>query len=144
MEQKEKKQPVSLKSLMAPSKTVSIDFPGYEGFVVDLCHLSRDELLKLRKRCLSNKFNKKTHVAEEVLDDDKFLTEYCKAIIKGWKGLKFRYLEELLLVETDNLDPESDLEYTRDNAEVLMKNAAVFDTWVTETVGDLENFTKAR
>jgi len=24
---------------------------------------------------------------------------------------------------------------------LLMKNAASFDTWVTETVGDLENFT---
>ena len=144
MEQKEKKQPVSLKSLMTPSKTVTIDFPGYEGFTVDLCHLSRDELIKLRKRCLINKFNKKTHVAEEVLDDDKFLTEYCKAIIKGWKGLKFRYLEELLLVETDDLDPEGELEYSKENAEVLMKNASVFDTWVTETVGDLENFTKAK
>jgi|TARA_R110002167_G_scaffold84330_4_gene229355 hypothetical protein len=144
MEQKEKKQPVSLKSLMSPSKTVTIDFPGYEGFTVDLCHLSRDELIKLRKRCLVNKFNKKSHVAEEVLDDDKFLTEYCKSIIKGWKGLKFRYLEELLLVETDDLDPDSELEYSKENAEVLMKNASVFDTWVTETVGDLENFTRAK
>ena len=129
---------------MSPSKTVTIDFPGYEGFTVDLCHLSRDELIKLRKRCLVNKFNKKSHVAEEVLDDDKFLTEYCKSIIKGWKGLKFRYLEELLLVETDDLDPDSELEYSKENAEVLMKNASVFDTWVTETVGDLENFTRAK
>ena len=31
--------------------------------------------------------------------NDKFLTEYCKAIIKGWKGLKYNYLEELLLVD---------------------------------------------
>ena len=129
---------------MSPSKTVTIDFPGYEGFTVDLCHLSRDELIKLRKRCLVNKFNKKSHIAEEVLDDDRFLTEYCKSIIKGWKGLKFRYLEELLLVETDDLDPDSELEYSKENAEVLMKNASVFDTWVTETVGDLENFTRAK
>ena len=106
---------------MSPSKTVTIDFPGYEGFTVDLCHLSRDELIKLRKRCLVNKFNKKSHVAEEVLDDDKFLTEYCKSIIKGWKGLKFRYLEELLLVETDDLDPDSELEYSKENAEVLIR-----------------------
>jgi hypothetical protein len=108
MEQKEKKQPVSLKSLITPSKTVAIDFPGYNGFIVKLCHLSRDELVKLRKRCVSNKFNKKTHQAEEILDEEVFLTEYCKAIIKGWTGLKFRYLEELLLVDTEELDPEAE------------------------------------
>jgi hypothetical protein len=29
----------------------------------------------------------------------------------------------------------------QENAELLMKNSSTFDTWVTETVGDLENFT---
>jgi len=133
--------PISLASLMTPSKTVKIDFPGYSGMSVDLCYLAREELIKLRKRCLSTKFNKKTHQPEEELDDDKFLTEYCKAVIKGWSGLKFRYLEELLLVDVSELDPEDELPYTQENAELLMKNGTSFDTWVTETVGDLENFT---
>lgn len=131
-----KKQPVSLASLITPSKTVDIDFPGFKGFSVKLCHLSRDELLKLRKKCVTTKFNKKTHQPEEVLDEDTFLTEYCKSIIKGWAGLKFQYLEELLLVDTEDLDPEGELEYSQDNAETLMKNSTTFDTWVTETVGD--------
>lgn len=133
--------PVSLASLMTPSKTVSIDFPGYTGLEVDLCYLAREELLKLRKKCVSTKFDKKTHKAEEVLDEDKFLTEYCKSVIKGWKGFKYRYLEEFLLVDVSSLDPESELEYTQENAELLMKNSTTFDTWVTETVGELENFT---
>ena len=137
----DKKEPISLASLMTPSKTVAIDFPGYEGFTVNLCHLAREELLNLRKRCLSTKFNRKTRQPEEEIDDDKFLVEYCAAVMKGWKGLKFRYLEELLLVDVSNLDPDDELPYTKDNAELLMKNANNFDTWVTETVGDLENFT---
>ena len=62
-------------------------------------------------------------------------------MLKGWKGLKYRYLEELLLVDVSQFYPEDELPYTVDNAELLMKNAAAFDTWVTETVGDLENFT---
>ena len=41
--------PVSLASLMTPSKTVSIDFPGYKDMKVSLCYLGREELLKLRK-----------------------------------------------------------------------------------------------
>jgi hypothetical protein len=132
---------VSLASLMTPSKTVNIDFPGYVGMSVLLCYLAREELVKLRKRCLSTRFNRKTHQPEEDLDEDKFLTEYCKAVIKGWSGLKYRYLEELLLVDISSLDPEDTLIYNTENAELLMKNSTAMDTWVTETVGDLENFT---
>ena len=132
---------VSLASLMTPSKTVNIDFPGYTGMSVLLCYLAREELVKLRKRCLSTRFNRKTHQPEEDLDEDKFLTEYCKAVIKGWSGLKYRYLEELLLVDISSLGPEDTLIYNTENAELLMKNSTSMDTWVTETVGDLENFT---
>lgn len=137
----DKKEPISLASLMTPSKTVTIDFPGYSGMKVDLCYLAREELIKLRKRCLTTKFNRKTRQPEEELDEEKFLTEYCNAVIKGWKGLKFRYLEELLLVDISGQDPDDELMYTQENAELLMKNSNVFDTWITETVGDLENFT---
>jgi hypothetical protein len=135
---------ISLKSLMKPSMTVSIDFPGMVGFSVDLCYLAREELLALRKKCLNKKFNRSTHQAEEVLDEDKFLTEYCKAVIKGWSGLKLSYLEELLLVDTDGMDPDAELPYSQEEAEILMKNSNSFDTWVTETLGDLENFTKSK
>lgn len=133
--------PISLASLMTPSKTVTVDFPGYTNMSVDLCYLAREELVKLRKKCVTTKFNKKTRQPEEELDEDKFLVEYCKAVIKGWKGLKYRYLEELLLVDVSALDPEDELPFTQENAELLMKNSSNFDTWVTETVSDLENFT---
>lgn len=133
--------PVSLASLMTPSKTVGVDFPGYTGMEVQLTYLGRDEMLKLRKKCVTTKFDKKTRQPQEELDEDKFVVEYCKAVIKGWSGLKYRYLEELLLVDVGDLDPEDNLPYTQENAELLMKNSNTFDTWVTEAVGDLENFT---
>ncbi len=133
--------PVSLASLITPSKTVTLDFPGYEGLKIDLCYLGREELLKLRKKCVTTKFNKKTHQPEEELNDEKFLEEYCKAVIKGWAGFKYSYLEELLLVDVGDLDPDDTLLYTQDNAELLMKNSTIFDGWVTEAVADLENFT---
>ena len=138
---KSKADPVSLASLMTPSKTVEIDFPGRDGFEVSICYLAREELLKLRKRCLSTKFNRKTHQPEETLDEDKFLKEYTKAVIKGWVGLKFSYLEEFLLVDISDYKPDDLLPHTQDNAELLMRNSNDFDTWVTDVVGDLENFT---
>ena len=135
---------VSLSSLMTPSKTVQIDFPGYKGFRVLVCYLAREELVKLRKKCMTTKFNKRTHQPEEELNEDKFLTEYCKAVIRGWSGFKYSYLEELLLVDISGLDADDELPYTQDNAQLLMKNSNDFDTWVTETVGDLENFTSSK
>ena len=144
MTEQNKKEKVSLASLLTPSKTVSIDFPGMEGFTVDLCYLAREELIKLRNKSITQKFNKKTRAFEDTLDENKFLVEYVKAIIKGWKGLKYSYLEELLLVDISSLDPNDELEFSQENAETLMKNASDFDSWVNETTGDLENFTKTK
>ena len=144
MTEEVKKQPVSLKSLLTPSKTVSIDYLGYEGFTVDLCYLSREELVKLRNKCLKQKFNKKTRAFEDSLDEELFLVEYVSSIIKGWNGLKYKYLEEFLLVDVGQLNPEDELAYTQENAELLMRNSGDFDQWVTDTVGDLENFTQSK
>ena len=135
---------VSLATLMTPSKTLTMDYPGIDGFTVDITYLAREELLKLRNRCLKQKFNKKTRQFEEQLDDDRFLTEYVKGVIQSWSGLKYSRLEELLLVDVSHLDPEDKLPYNQENAELLMKNAPDFDTWVTETVSDLENFTDSK
>ena len=136
--------PVSLASLMTPSKTVTMDYPGIDGLTIDITYLAREELLKLRNRCLKQKFNKKTRQFEEQLDDDRFLTEYVKGVIQSWSGLKYSRLEELLLVDVSHLSPDEELPYDQENAELLMKNAPDFDTWVTETVSDLENFTDSK
>tara|TARA_B100001996_G_scaffold323321_1_gene268443 strand:+ start:22 stop:474 length:453 start_codon:yes stop_codon:yes gene_type:complete len=136
---------VSLKSLMTPSKTVEFDYPGCIGFKVQLCYLAREELMKLRTRCVVQEFNKKTRSYEEKMDDDKFLEEYTKAVIKGWKGFKLGFAKNMLLLgNLAEADEEKELEFTQENVEVLMKNSTDFDTWVTEQVGDLENFTKSK
>ncbi|MBO48166.1 MAG: hypothetical protein CMD57_04145 [Gammaproteobacteria bacterium] len=140
----QQKPPVSLKSLMTPSKTVTIDYPRFKGMTIDLCYLAREELIKLRKKCMSTKWDKKSHQPLEEFDEEKFIVQYCTAVVKGWKGLKYKYLEELLLVDISGLEPEDCLPYTQENAELLMKNANDFDSWVTETVGDLENFTGSK
>tara|TARA_B100001778_G_C18605168_1_gene639396 strand:- start:11576 stop:12013 length:438 start_codon:yes stop_codon:yes gene_type:complete len=143
-ENKVKKDPVSLKSLLTPSKTVGIEMPGFEGFEVKLTYLAREELLKLRNRSIKQVLNKRTRAYEEQLDNDKFLVEYAKAVVRGWKGLKYSYLEELLLVDTSAVDPSDELDYTQENAEILLKNSSDFDNWVSDQLGDLENFTKSK
>ena len=135
---------VSLATLMTPSKTITMDYAGIDGFTVQVTYLAREELLKLRNRCLKQKFNKKTRQFEDELDEDRFLTEYVKGVIQGWSGLKYKNLGELLLVDVSSQNPEDELPHNQENAELLMKNSADFDTWVTETVGELENFTDSK
>ena len=113
---------MDLKSLLVDSKTTWVEFPGLDGFEVELANLSRKELIALRKRCTQNKFNRKTRAFEEVLDDDKFIKEFTEATVKSWKGLKLSYLEDLVLVELGNNEPESMLPYTDENAQQLVEN----------------------
>lgn len=132
----------SLESLMTPSKTVEIDYPGYKDFVLKLTFLGRDELMKLRKKSTSTKFDRKTRQPIEEVDDDLFLQLYVEAVVKGWKGFKYEYLADFMLVELDGVSLDEELEYSEDNAYLLMKNSPDFDGFVAETVGDLQNFTK--
>jgi len=134
---------MELKSLLVDSKTTWVEFPGLDDFEVELANLSRKELIALRKRCTQNKFNRKTRAFEEVLDDDKFLEFFTKATVKGWKGLKLKYLEDLVLVELGSNDPDTEMEYTIENAIVLVENSNEFDNWLNEVVFDLENFRSA-
>ena len=44
------------------------------------------------------------------------------------------------LYDLTGKDPNSELEYTSDNAETLVSSSAEFDTWLNEVVFDLDNF----
>ena len=134
---------MDLKSLLVDSKTTWVEFPGLDGFEVELANLSRKELIALRKRCTQNKFNRKTRAFEEVLDDDKFVKEFTDATVKQWKGLRLKYLEDLVLVELGSNEPESMLPYTEENAQQLVENSNEFDNWLNEVVFDLEHFRSA-
>ena len=131
---------MDLKTLLVDSKTTWVEFPGSEGFEVELANLSRKELQNLRKNCIQNKFNRKTRMYEESLDDEKFVKEFTLKTVKGWKGLKLKYLEDMLLVEYPKKDENVELEYTEDNAITLVENSTEFDNWLNEVVFDLDNF----
>ncbi len=131
---------MELKSLLVDTKTVWVEFPGLDGFEVELANLSRKELVALRKRCTINKFNRKTRAFEESLDDEKFVKEFTEVTVKGWRGLKLSYLEDLVLVDLQGQDGEKQLPFSMDNALQLVENSSEFDNWLNEVVFDLENF----
>ena len=131
---------MQLKQLMVDSKSVWMDFPGLDGFEVEVVNLSRKELTALRKRCTTTKFDRKTRQPVENLDEDKFVEEFSLASVKNWKGLTLSHLETLVLIDSEGQDTTKEIEYSKENAEVLVANSTEFDTWLNEVVFDLDNF----
>ncbi len=131
---------LSLKSLLVPSKTVEVEYPGFEGFKVNVAFLSRETLIAIRKKATKQTW-KNRQQAEE-LDDKLFLKLYVDASIKGWTGLKLDYLQQLAPVDLEGQDMESELVYSPEEALSLMQASSNFDQFISETVGDLSNFSK--
>ena len=131
---------MDLKKLVVDSKAVWVDFAGLDGFSVEVANLSRKELNRVRKICTTSKFNRKSRQLEEILDDDKFVVEFTKATVKGWKGLTIEHLEGLLLIDASENDKTDEVPYSQENAEILVGQSSEFDTWLNEVVFDLENF----
>ncbi len=134
----EKQVTISLKSLLVPSKSIETEFPGLSGFVVNLSFLSRETLQSIRKK--STKIMYKNRQPVEEVNDDLFLQLYVNAAIKGWKGLKLSYVEQLAPVELGAEDANAELPFTEENALMLMKASTDFDSWISSQVTDLGNF----
>ena len=71
----------SLKTLLVPSKSVQVEYPGMPGFMVDLAFLSRETLLSIRKKSTKTSF--KNRQAAEEFNEDLFLQLYVENAVKG-------------------------------------------------------------
>jgi len=134
---------ISLKSIIKETSIIEEEFPGYKGFIVTVAYPGRNALSDARKSATVEKINRRTQQVQQEFDEDKFLEKFVSLAIKGWKGLKVSYLQEIALVDAEGLDPEDEIPYSNDNAYVLVKNSPAFDNWITEMSTDLENFTKS-
>jgi hypothetical protein len=132
---------MDLKSMLLPEKVVKFDFPGCEGLTFDLAFLSKESNQALYKKCQTPKFDARTRQATDEFNDELFLKLYVRAIIKGWKGLKYSYLQELVLVDVAAGDEDKELPFTEDNALELMKASTTLDNWISEVISDLGKFT---
>ena len=128
-------------NLHAQETTIEVEYPEIDGFIISLVYLNRDELTKIRNKSLSYKFNKRTRQREEEIDNDKFLEEYTKKAIKGWKGLFVKDLPQLLPIDMTTADPQEEILYNEEEALQLIKNSTVFDQFITDAMQDYEQFT---
>jgi hypothetical protein len=132
----------SLKTLLVPSKPLEVEYPGMPDFKIQIAFLSRETLQNIRKKATKTVFKNRQPIEE--LNDDLFLELYVKASIKGWTGLKLKYLEQLAPVDITGQDANAELEYNEENALQLMKSSSNFDAFISEQVTDLGNFSTSK
>ena len=133
-----------IKKVGAKETTSWVDYPEIDGFKVELVYLNREDLMKIRNRALTYKFNKRTRQREEEIDNDKFLEGYAEKAIRNWSGLKAKHLPDLLPADISDMDPEEDIEYDEEDAIELLKNSTVFDQFITDCMNDYESFSKKK
>lgn len=129
--------------MIIQSKTAWIEYPGLHDFEVQLAYLTKDELMKIRDKCKTTKLNRKTRQMEEEIDSDLFQTLYIDAVLKDWRGLKYKYLNKLVPTDISGVEEEDELPFTHEDAKVLMDNSVDFDSFVSSSLEDLENFTQS-
>jgi len=132
---------MDLKNMLLPEKVVTFDFPGCEGFTIDLAFLSKESHQALYKKCQKPRIDMRTRQTIEEFDDDLFLKLYVKSVVRGWKGFKMKYVKELVLVNIEKDQEEKTLPFSDENALDLMKSSTTFDNWVSEVIIDLGKFT---
>lgn len=133
---------LSLKNLLVPSKSLEVEYPGMPDFKLQLAFLSRETLQTMRKKASKTSYKNRQPVEE--LNDELFLKLYVQATLKGWTGLKLSYLEQLAPVDLSGQDMDAELEFTEENALFLMKNSTNMDSFVSEQVTELGNFTTSK
>lgn len=128
--------------MLVPSKSLEVEYPGMPDFKIQIAFLSRETLQTIRKKSTKTSFKNRQPVEE--LNDELFLELYVKNAVKGWSGLKLKYLEQLAPVDLSGQDADAELEYSEENALYLMKNSTNFDSFVSEQVTDLGNFSASK
>lgn len=116
-----------------------VPFEGLLDFEVKLAYLARPELEKIRKASTKQVF--KRHQKEDELDTDMFMKHYVKACILDWKGLTLEKAARLLPIEIPaDTPPETEIDFSPEEALSLVRNSPEFDKWLNEVVFDLDSF----
>ncbi|CCI88560.1 hypothetical protein BN79_151 [Yersinia phage phiR2-01] len=128
---------INLKDITLETRTIEVTYPGMPHVKLKLNYMSR--AASKRVMSMGNRDEWVNGTMMKVRDEDKFLEAFVDAAISGWTGLTIADVEKLMLIETE-ADPATEVPFSRDNAIMLMQNSAAFDSWINETVFQLDNF----
>lgn len=128
-----------LKELKINQNSIEVAYPRFKNFILKLRYLPRDEIAAIREKAATNTYNRLTRQREDVVDTDKFMDEYIKKALVGWSGLTYEVIVALVPVEV-NVSLDTEVEYTHENAMWLVKNSTEFDSFISDTMNQVDLF----
>ena len=129
-----------LNNLKINQKSIKVSFPRFKGFVLNMCYLPIEELSSIREKNVNISFNRVTRQREETVDKDKFMDEYIKKAVVGWEGLTFEIVKSLVPIEVAEGELNNVVPYTHEDAMWLVKNSNEFDSFVSDTMNQVDLF----
>lgn len=129
-----------LKDLQINTNNIEVEYPRFKSFKLKMCYIPRDEVTDMRDKAVSASFNRLERRREEKVDTDKFMDAYIKRAIVGWSGLTYEIVTALVPVTVDEAKLHQEISYSHDDAMWLVKNSSEFDSFVTDTMNQVDLF----
>lgn len=110
----------------------------YEGdFEVELEYVDAPEIDRI---IASSTIRRGTrgNLSEEV--DEKRLKAQLIKRVKGWRGLNLKTLAQMININTDGEDAETEIPFSEKNIQTIMQHAHGFSMWVLRTLTDLQQY----
>lgn len=113
--------------------------------VVKLKYLPRAEVQAIMARNTKVVFNKKSHKQDSELDGESLTKELAKMVVKGWKGVTYKYLSTIVVIDAKKIkNMDEEIEFNEDNLMFLVNNSYDFGSWLIDTVRDASNFSEKK
>ncbi|QFR57731.1 hypothetical protein CPT_Slocum_174 [Serratia phage Slocum] len=129
---------IDLKKIAIDTREIEVDYPGLPGFKLKVRHISRSASKRILKGAEVSKMANGRVITE--LDTEKFNRDFAAQAIVGWEGLTIAYVDQILLIDSEGHDPETEVEFSIDNAQMLMENSSSFEEFINSTVFSLDSF----
>lgn len=131
---------MNLKDLSIETKSVSVPFEALPGLTVTVGYMSKPVTRRLAKESTESKMDGGGNIVSD-FNQEKFMEAFCKEAVKGWEGLTYRMVSQLMLIDESHIeDMDKLVEFSDDNALHLLKESTIFDNWINERVNDLATF----
>lgn len=138
-------------------------YPYIRELYVEVAHASRFTLNQIRQLAAEEYTDRRTRTKEEKLNEDKVNLGYAERIVKGWRGLNAKMLDELIPGTLDEAEfqyaehkkenpdfkipsreeiGKTEVEYSVDTAFEIITNSVDFMSWVLDISGNAELYSK--
>lgn len=121
------------------------EYPGISGFFVTLGYVGKSKLREIGRRSTVIRF--KNHKEIPDIDDEKMTKYTTQAAILGWRGLTVKGVKQLIVLDINGVPGETieekeqyPVDFTEENAELLLRESMHFDEWVSNIIMDLSRF----